>query len=123
MNRLEQFLQGYIECALWLELTPDGEAYLQDVGAELTAEAREAMKQDCAKFIEENAADLDEANELGRPDDYLGHDFWLTRNHHGAGFWDRGDEEVWERLTEASHKYGEASLYLDSDGTISHEAP
>jgi hypothetical protein len=20
----------------------------------------------------------------------VGHDFWLTRNRHGAGFWDRG---------------------------------
>jgi hypothetical protein len=47
-----------------------------------------------------------------------GHDFWLTRNGHGAGFWD-GDwpEEVGKRLTEASKKYGEVYLYVQ-DGKI-----
>ena len=48
-----------------------------------------------------------------------GHDFWLTRNHHGAGFWD-GDwpEDVDEKLTEASHSWGEMDLYVGDDGRV-----
>lgn len=39
----------------------------------------------------------------------LGHDFWLTRNGHGAGFWDR--PEIWgkeesERLSALARRFG-----------------
>ena len=67
--------------------------------------------EDCRRFQEENAADLARydhpqwtAAELG------GHDFWLTRNGHGCGFWDRNDclpEEAGDRLTAAAEKCGE----------------
>jgi hypothetical protein len=48
-----------------------------------------------------------------------GHDFWLTRNHHGAGFWD-GDwpEESGDRLTAASHAFGNVDLYVGDDDLI-----
>jgi hypothetical protein len=48
-----------------------------------------------------------------------GHDFWLTRNGHGAGFWD-GDlsEDVGNALTEAAKKFGECHLYVGDDGQI-----
>ena len=74
----------------------------------------------------------------GWSDSNAGYDFWLTRNGHGAGFWDRssstlfatafanekgeaGIEEVREVLTNASKSYGSYSLYLGDgqyDGTI-----
>ena len=51
-----------------------------------------------------------------------GHDFWLTRNGHGAGFWD-GDwsedymgTEVGELLTEASRPYGDVYVHKGDDG-------
>jgi len=48
------------------------------------------------------------------------HDFWLTRNHHGAGFWDRKLEDergafAMQLLTEASHRFGEIDLYIGDD--------
>lgn len=37
-----------------------------------------------------------------------GHDLWLTRNGHGAGFWDGDwDDTVADRLTELSEEMGE----------------
>jgi hypothetical protein len=47
-----------------------------------------------------------------------GHDFWLTRNGHGAGFWD-GEwyKEVGERLTKASKAFGEVNIYV-GDGDL-----
>jgi hypothetical protein len=48
-----------------------------------------------------------------------GHDFLLTRNGHGCGFWD-GDwpEEAGERLTAAAEKCGEFNLYVGDDGLL-----
>jgi hypothetical protein len=47
-----------------------------------------------------------------------GHDFWLTRNHHGAGFWDRGYGKLGEILTDAAHSFGTYDLYIGDDGEI-----
>lgn len=47
----------------------------------------------------------------------VGVDFWLTRNGHGAGFWDRGLGEVGDHLTYWAKTYGHASLYV-TDGTV-----
>jgi hypothetical protein len=70
---------------------------------------------DCERFQRENAADISEDNlaidsrcsAIAR----AGHDFWLTRNGHGAGFWD-GDwrEPSASRLTAAAHKFGECNI-------------
>lgn len=52
----------------------------------------------------------------------LGHDIWLTRNHHGAGFFDRGyDSDVEKILMDSAHKLGEDSLYLGDDGYLHFE--
>ena len=84
--------------------------------SDLSPEAMAIIKDDCEKFLDlaENTIDLDRF-ELG----CLGHDFWLTRNHHGAGFWD-GDypEDVGKVLTELSHKFGEINPIVGDDGKI-----
>ena len=74
-------------------------------GASEDKEVKELI-EDCANFQKENAADL-EPYDSAR----AGHDFWLTRLRHGAGYWD-GDyaEEVGKRLTDAAHAYGEVDL-------------
>ena len=41
----------------------------------------------------------------------------LTRNDHGAGFWD-GDYEHGDRLTELSRKFKEVTAYVGDDGKI-----
>lgn len=54
-----------------------------------------------------------------------GHDFALTQNHHGAGFWDRGYPSVLgDALTDAAQGYGEATAYAsasDATGTLIYE--
>jgi hypothetical protein len=51
-------------------------------------------------------------------DAQAGHDFWLTRNRHGAGFWDRGLGDAGRMLTEMAHPYGECALYVGDDALI-----
>lgn len=116
--KIDAFTRGYIECALWL-LDEEDPMFDQADVTDLSEEALAEIVADCAAFQEENGDDLYYAwAELGRDDEHLGHDFYLTRNGHGAGFWDRGTEEVWERLTAASRPYGTQGLYSGDDGRL-----
>jgi len=52
--------------------------------------------------------------------DQVGHDLWLTRNHHGAGFWDRGyDGNIGDILTSAAHRLGEVDLFINDNMRLS----
>lgn len=90
--------------------------------ADLAPETVDKMRKDCERFQNENADVLARA-EYGHPRhndlEMAGHDFWLTRNGHGAGFWD-GDlpEDVGNALTTASKKFGTADLYAGDDGKL-----
>ena len=51
--------------------------------------------------------------------DYAAHDFILTRNHHGAGFWDGGWAAPWgDRLTTLAHTFPQLESYLDDNETL-----
>ena len=45
-----------------------------------------------------------------------GYDFWLTRNGHGTGFWDRGYGDIGDKLTAFAEKFGEVNVYKGDDG-------
>jgi hypothetical protein len=113
---LDPFTRMYLETALWAETDQTneqgGEPLDKNFSIEdFSPEALESAKADCKKFQADNATDL-----AGQDLEAAGHDFWLTRNHHGAGFWD-GDypKEIGERLTEASHQYPEKNIYVGDD--------
>lgn len=127
------FAHSYILAALWSsndESRPDGgdpidENYSSD---DLCISAKNRMYRDCRAFMRANYEDLMLACALYSPREgyagmeLAGHDFWLTRNGHGVGFWDRRELEeggVGERLTEACKREGEANIYVD-DGKIYH---
>jgi hypothetical protein len=78
-------------------------------------EKAEAMGFDA----DEHIARVCEPDE-GGPWGYAAHDFILTRNHHGAGFWDAGRwHSPWgERLTNLCREFGEIELYLGDDGMV-----
>jgi len=117
---MDAFTRGYLECALWSSNDESDESGGEPLDANYSVEdfAPEALaeaEKDCADFQEANAADLETT---GADDERNGHDFWLTRNGHGAGFWDRGYGEVGERLTKASKVYGGVDLYVGNDGMV-----
>lgn len=106
---LDAFTRAYIECALWSSTTDDGTPLDRDYSVgNLTRNALRDIISVCADFQRSNAEMLTRA---GGPAQN-GHDFWLTRNRHGVGFWDRGyPAEVGRALTNAAHAYGESHLY------------
>ena len=84
---------------------------------DFTVEAVRLAKKDCEAFQNSNEFDLEDEDI-----ETAGHDFWLTRNGHGAGFWD-GDyeEEKGERLTQKSQDFGELHIWVDNDGKLHFE--
>jgi hypothetical protein len=80
---------------------------------DLTPAALEEITVDVTDFVRANWADLQ-----GLDPEQTGHDFLLTRNGHGVGFWDRDLGELGERLTEASRPYGTMSAYGTEDGKV-----
>ena len=112
----EDFFQGYLVCALWSSLDENGNP-LDDTHdtSDYSQEAEDKMREDCRIFYNENRNLMYDANT-----DFSqhGHDFWLSRNGHGAGFWDRGNGEIGERLHKAAQAKGSKDLYIGDDGFI-----
>jgi hypothetical protein len=111
----DEFTRGYLNCAEWLarsarDIEGTGEFDRED-RAECKGWTRDAIrraKRDCRDFQRSNASLLEQYQETnGRDMLHAGHDFWLTRNRHGAGFWDRGNHPCLRALTDAAHAYGD----------------
>lgn len=116
---IEAFKHAYIECALWCGLQDeDGEPLDNYFADDLSADALRQMHADCEDFVISNRALL-EQSEL--TPEQAGHDFWLTRNGHGAGFWDRGIGAVGDELSDMARAYGAAYLYVGDDGRVYHQ--
>lgn len=96
---LDQFALGYLECALWSstdESRDDGGDPL-DSNYDFHDIARaslESLVADCVTFQRVAADLLTQAYGRDYSEARAGHDFWLTRNGHGAGFWDRDELET-----------------------------
>lgn len=120
MTDLEQFTTAAIEA---LYFTNTGESGESSKDAELARETRLDLEADCRSFWRRMGGFVDAA-ECNRSGGHskaaqAGHDFWLTRNGHGAGFWD-GDwsEDYADDLAKAAESYGSFDIYLGDDGNI-----
>ena len=106
------FTLHYIIAALWSTTNPSvdegDDTSLEQSGytlSDIPRELFESMREDCLDFQESNSEDLKNAGD----EEQNGHDFWLTREGHGTGFWDRGYKQVGAALTSASKAYGSGS--------------
>lgn len=106
---LDAFTRAYLECAEWSGVDSEQEeAFELSVAPKWDDASIKQAREDCDAFQSAHSADIE--SDLSQ----AGHDFWLTRNHHGAGFWD-GDwpDEVGKRLTDDSHAYGSVNVWYD----------
>jgi hypothetical protein len=77
----QEFLTAYLE-AIYFTDTSDDEQPAVD--AELDSEFLRESTIDCLSMYSRLACYLSDNNVA-----QAGHDFWLTRNGHGTGYWDR----------------------------------
>lgn len=128
------FFRSYVGTALWSTNDESDESGGEPLDSnydisDVAPETLESMLQDCAAFY---FANMGHIHCVGAPVSrefdgpigareaaMAGHDFWLTRCGHGAGFWD-GDwpEPAAGILDKASEKFGNVDLYVGDDGQI-----
>ncbi|MFA5067971.1 MAG: hypothetical protein WC466_08085 [Candidatus Izemoplasmatales bacterium] len=111
-GEIKNILHAYLEAALWTEEDEIGHANIHtDIDKKSILDA----ERDIENFVSKIKGlgiypDMDS--------DQIGHDLWLTRNGHGAGFWDRKLGEVGEKLSEISREMGGKYVYRGDDGKI-----
>ena len=122
---LAVFAKAYLVCALWSSVQCDEEGTncvpLDDLydTDDIAITARIEQMDECTAFCLANLDDLTTA--VSSPAytwEQAGHDFWLTRCGHGAGFWDRGLGDVGDRLSEAASLCGNIDPYIGDDGLV-----
>jgi hypothetical protein len=131
---LRDIVEGYLEAALFAESDDNGEPLDSDYSLEdFSEEAQQAAQADCEKFVEalkrrtcdsilnefpnlyEAAVDLNGKRQLGI-------DLWLTRNHHGSGFWDGDYEGFGDHITHVvAGAFPELCVIVDGNGRLDLE--
>ena len=133
--QFDDFTTAYLDAALWSSMDESDDAGGEPMDRnhsrdDIDFASLARMLEDCAKFpaSPEWQAALSAAEDARTPsrvahgctiEESAGHDFWLTRNGHGAGFWD-GDwgEPYGDALDKLSKRFGEVYLYIGDDGKI-----
>lgn len=146
-STLDAFCKGYARALLWadayhyvptteelsiFEYPGNSEMLEQDEDADYTYDSPgrwwEGMGidyTDAVAFLHENMSTLDYLPRGDFANDWdfwsqHGHDFLLTRNGHGTGFWDRGyDYETSRILTEDAYAYGGHQVLTDDSPRVS----
>lgn len=109
-TQIDTFTEGYLECMFWIHNEELEDKTIHD----LAGDALIKIIEDCSKFDGQNREILDKVGD----DAQHGHDFYLTRNWHGAGFWDRGYGELGDILTVSAHQFDQQSPYIGDDGLV-----
>ncbi len=126
-TQIETILSHYIQAALWSstdESRDDGGDPLDQNydASDIDPDALASMRTDCEKFARANAASIALYDGEHGAWEQAGHDFWLTRNGHGVGFWEGSDRgwpgETGKTLDTACKACGECNLYLGDDGKL-----
>jgi hypothetical protein len=108
---LENMVIAYLECALWSSTDETGEpmdrhATIKD----FSKIAKEKAEKDCQDFLTKSGDVALTANQLG-------HNFWLSRNGHGTGFFDMNIPQAQE-LQELAKTFKECDCYVGDDGSV-----
>jgi hypothetical protein len=113
---IKRIMDNYLECALWTEeeRLKEESAYVDLNVNNFSDDSKIKAYLDIKSFLEYAGNAVD-----GIDEEQLGHDIWLTRNYHGAGFFDRGyDFDIEKILMDSAHKLGEINIYVGDDNII-----
>lgn len=129
---VETVLDHYIIAALWSTNDESDESGGQPLDKNYSREdidddTIQAMRDEVTRFVEINHQalqtwDQDQDQLPGwvtktTPEEQAGHDFWLTRNGHGCGFWEDewGTKAIRDQLTNSAKRFGERYLFVNDD--------
>lgn len=116
-DHLPVFFAAYLEAALWSSTDDEGDCLDAKFSPEdIEPETLEVLKAHCLSFLSRAAPYI--AAEEGKTNrwELAGHDFWLTSQREGCGFWDGDWPKYGDLLTKLSHNYPEG-IRLAPNGT------
>lgn len=127
---LPPFVRGYLQCVEFTfpESDSEGPGYGDAEG--FHPDAIKHAKAECRKFRRMHRGRLlryvnlrtEECDRKGYDAwECAGHDFWYSRNGHGVGFSDRGNDPVFEKLQDAcgwESPFSEDDAYIGDDNLI-----
>jgi len=118
-------------CLMWSETDQDGNP-LDSLDVDLTPQAERQLMSEWETFTEqaerlgfdpeEHAAQMLHPDCEGDPWAAVAHDWILTRNGHGTGFWDAGrwTDQWGQLLTQLCRQQGEIYTAVDSEAGKVH---
>ncbi len=115
---LSAIILGYCTCIEW---APSDEGENEEL---LSYDVERTAPRHVLEFIGRCAvAGVDYVaaiESIGYSRERLGHDFWLSRNGHGAGFFDRDElpKALRDALQCVAEACGAAETYIDDDGAL-----
>lgn len=125
---IDEFVKGHLEAALYSSsdtVMKDGKAcdiFLDE--REISEEEAVKLIPDCLAFIAEHKQGLIEytktakINENQTPWKQAGWDFWMTRQGHGVGYWDRDAGDIGDNLSNECISWLHSGLYIGDDGQV-----
>ena len=121
---------AYLTCALWSSNDESDESGGEPFDANYSLEDIDATAISVADGLCRAWVDMvgllpTEGVEIDATPEQIGHDLWLTRNGHGAGFWDRpelyGSQSLADTFSDAARLLGGLDVALGDDGAIYFE--
>ena len=126
-NALDDMTNGYLEALLWTSYAnEDGQNFLDlgyvidDIPKATRDGVRDMLKDVVTRHpLAVRLYGVERKGSCAIVWDHFGYDFLLTRDRHGAGFWDRGLGELGEHLSQIACLLGDSEyLYVSEDGTL-----
>jgi hypothetical protein len=117
--RLLTFAKAYAEVALWATTDHNDKPLNKRFNIDSFSESVWlVMLSQCADFL--SRPEVQQLADNWGTEDYrqAGHDFFLTRNRHGAGFQDGHWGDSGKPLAQLSHQFGESQPYDSCDGEL-----
>jgi hypothetical protein len=124
-GKLDNFAKGYVEAMFFTDTGHlEDEDLHEATVAELADETWVEIERDCTAFQGVARELLTTAYTRDYDEMQAGRDFWLTRNGHGAGFWDRdqlkqdGLGDRLKKLCGWKTEFAETGMYRGDDGKL-----
>jgi hypothetical protein len=138
-DRIDEFFNAYLTAALWSSTDNADESGCEPLDRnydvnDIDPETLARMRADCIEFLNHDlggrliriAERLESEGKWSLSGGagcsamaYAGHDFYLTRQGHGCGYWD-GDwpRGIAEGLDKLAQEFGTFDLYVGDDGLV-----
>jgi hypothetical protein len=113
---IQAVLDSYLESLMW----SSGEEFDEYTIYNFTERSIDSSRKDIISFVNQAGDLLDDY-----PDNMIGHNFALSRNGHGTGFFDDfescSDEEICDELEKIASSFKNVSVFVNDDNELDIE--